>query len=171
MEISGRCSRLSNTSCVILIQHLPGASLLMVENGHAFVKVDSDKKRLLFSYKSGAPPTNYNLLSPKQKKAWYDSCKKATFDLVQLLGNHNGHLRWGGVKCGLTDTGARNWSMNETRLLVELEADKGKWRWDGIDLSSRFKVGNGGQILALTHFVFENDGMILATGRPVTKSG
>jgi hypothetical protein len=142
----------------------------MVKSGHSFVEVNAAKSHLLFSYKSGALPAKLTLSTP-EAEAWYNSCKKATFDFVKLFGNHDGHLRWGGIEPDKDDlkAGARKWTLNETRLLVELQAYNGEWRWDGIDLNSRFKVGDAGEILALTHFDFEDDGMILATGTPVSQ--
>lgn len=142
----------------------------MLQNGHADVQVDAGQNTLSFSYKRGGPISYTDTVSQKDAKTLILSYKHATFDLAQLLANHDGHLRWGGYDRDRRDLDerTRNWTLNETRLLAEFRTDHGEWKWDGIDLTYRFRIGDEGELFALKSP--EEGAMIMATGKPVSQS-
>ncbi|KAH6911845.1 hypothetical protein BKA70DRAFT_1219927 [Coprinopsis sp. MPI-PUGE-AT-0042] len=139
-------------------------SIVALRNGHGDVHVGlgTDSDALNFSYKHGEHIAQTTGLTPEEMKARILSYSNATFDLHQLLGNQIGHLRWGMNDPALHGR-ARNFTLNESRLLVELRTDDNKWVWDCVDLDHRFKIGTRGEIFALEST--KDDAKIIATGR------
>jgi CVNH domain len=148
----------------------------MLQNGHADVQLDVEQQRLSFSYKRG------NLVSHtvthKEVHKSMLSYHHATFDLAQLFANHDGHIRWGTTGANILDKQnlserTRNWTLNETRLLVELRTDHGdSWKWDAIDLNYRFRIGEGGELVAIRLGIpSEEDGeAVVAVATPVSQA-
>ncbi|KAH6907574.1 hypothetical protein BKA70DRAFT_359864 [Coprinopsis sp. MPI-PUGE-AT-0042] len=136
-------------------------SLIVLQNGHGSALIGEDL--VLFRYKHGdyIPETG---LSPEEIEALNRSYSHATFHLSQLLGNQDGHFRWGkGEEFPIKDR-IRNVTQNESRLLAELRTDNNEWKWDGIDLDYRFRIGPEGEIFALEST--KDPARVIAVGKP-----
>ncbi|KAH6911847.1 hypothetical protein BKA70DRAFT_1219930 [Coprinopsis sp. MPI-PUGE-AT-0042] len=84
--------------------------------------------------------------------------------LSQLLGNQDGHFRWGkGEEFPIKDR-IRNVTQTKAVSLAELRTDNNEWKWDGIDLDYRFRIGPEGELFALEST--KDPARVIAIGKP-----
>ncbi|KAH6907569.1 hypothetical protein BKA70DRAFT_1401003 [Coprinopsis sp. MPI-PUGE-AT-0042] len=119
-------------------------SIVALQNGHGDVHVGIDALRFRYKHVTQMPPLTLN----------------------QLLGNQNGHFRWG-MDDPTFHGRVRNFTLNESRLLAELRTDDNKWVWDGIDLDRRFRIGPKGELFALDST--KDDAKVIAVGRALPR--